>query len=35
MSEDVDEALLRAARDQGRTPSAVMRQAIEEYLHSA
>ncbi|WP_263118969.1 CopG family transcriptional regulator [Cellulomonas fimi] len=35
LSEDVDEALLRAARDQGRTPSAVMRQAIEEYLHSA
>lgn len=32
---EVDAALVRLARDQGRTPSAVMRQAIEDYVRSA
>jgi hypothetical protein len=35
LSDEVDAALVRLANEQGRTPSAVMRQAIEDYLRTA
>lgn len=35
LPDDVDTALVQLAREQGRTPSAVMRDAIEDYVRSA
>ncbi len=35
LPDEVDTALVQLAREQGRTPSAVMREAIEDYLRSA
>jgi hypothetical protein len=35
LPEELDAALVRLAQDQGRTPSAVVREAVETYVRSA